>query len=127
MKKQRSVADPEIKISSSYGYFDGVATKFHNKCLSGGILHISDPHQIRFKDGLGSGTNNFADQSDLHFNGNSFRSWRHQYLSGLNASCRMVEGIQKTEKYSFVWRFPACRRPQIQLFRYMLSSHLLGE
>ena len=44
-----------------WGYFDGSALGDPRTCGAGGLIYFSDEHFVKFKDGLGFGTNNFAE------------------------------------------------------------------
>ena len=56
----RSVVVENIDKTYPWGYFDGSAAGDPKICGAGGMLYISDGHYFSFRDGLGTGTNNFA-------------------------------------------------------------------
>ena len=50
-----------IDKSYPWGYFDGSAAGDPKLCGAGGLIFITDQHYFSFKDGLGFGSNNFAE------------------------------------------------------------------
>ena len=59
--KTRQVVVESIDISFPWGYFDGSAAGDPKVCGAEGILFFSEECFISFKDGLGNGTNNYAE------------------------------------------------------------------
>ena len=57
----RSISVEAIDKSFAWGYFDGSAAGEPKLCGTGGMMFLSKVHFFSFKDGLGLGTNNFAE------------------------------------------------------------------
>ena len=57
----RSVIVEDIDKSYPWGYFDGSFADDPKICGAGGMIYFSDEHFFSFKDGLGIGSNNFAE------------------------------------------------------------------
>ena len=57
----RSIYVEVIDKSFACGFFYGSAAGEPKICGAGGMLYISDEHYFSYKDGLGLGTNNYAE------------------------------------------------------------------
>lgn len=57
----RQVQEEVINKEIPWGYFDGAAQGNPTLCGGGAALYFSDQNYITYKEGLGEGTNNFAE------------------------------------------------------------------
>jgi ribonuclease HI len=61
VKAPRQIIEEVIDRSGSWLYFDGATQGNPLVCGAGGIIYISESHTVKFRAGLGHGTNNFAE------------------------------------------------------------------
>jgi ribonuclease HI len=53
--------DDVIDRPGAWAYFHGVAQDDPQVCGAGGLIYLKDSHVLKFKAGLGRGTNNFSE------------------------------------------------------------------
>lgn len=63
----RQVGELMIDKTIPWGFFDGAKQDPQNFCSFGGVLFLSEKHFFKFKAGLDSGKNNFAESSALRW------------------------------------------------------------
>jgi ribonuclease HI len=61
VKYPRQIIEEVIDRSGSWLYFDGETQGNPLVCGEGGIIYISESHTMKFRAGLGHGTNNFVE------------------------------------------------------------------
>jgi ribonuclease HI len=64
-KPQRQIVVKQTDKSGKWTYFDGTYQGDPPICGAGGVIYLNDAHVLKFKAGVGRGTNNFAELLDL--------------------------------------------------------------